>query len=96
LWSSHARASTPAPSPRQKGVTTRRYVPQLYRHLAVCDVAVVQGEPGGRLIVSSYTNAGQLPRPMFEHLATAGHPPDGIIHIDRSGGGPLMTAWINV
>lgn len=27
----------------RKGVTTRRYVPQLYRHLAACDVAVVQG-----------------------------------------------------
>jgi UDP:flavonoid glycosyltransferase YjiC (YdhE family) len=28
---------------RRKGVTTRRYVPQLYRHLAACDVALVHG-----------------------------------------------------
>jgi pimeloyl-ACP methyl ester carboxylesterase/predicted glycosyltransferase len=33
----------PRSFPRRKGVTTRRYVPQLYRHLAACDVAVVQG-----------------------------------------------------
>jgi pimeloyl-ACP methyl ester carboxylesterase/predicted glycosyltransferase len=33
----------PRSLPRRKGVTTRRYVPQLYRHLAACDVAVVQG-----------------------------------------------------
>ena len=32
----------PRSLPRRKGVTTRRYVPQLYRHLAACDVAVVQ------------------------------------------------------
>ncbi|MGH9230591.1 MAG: alpha/beta fold hydrolase [Acidimicrobiales bacterium] len=33
----------PRAFPRRQGVTTRRYVPQLYRHLAACDVAVVQG-----------------------------------------------------
>ena len=29
--------------PRRAGVTYRRYVPDLYRHLAACDLAVVQG-----------------------------------------------------
>jgi pimeloyl-ACP methyl ester carboxylesterase/predicted glycosyltransferase len=33
----------PSDLPRRKGVTTRRYVPDLHRHLAACDVAVVQG-----------------------------------------------------
>jgi hypothetical protein len=51
--------------------------------------------PSGRLIVSSYTNADQTPRPLFEDLAAAGHPPDGVIHIDRPGRGPLLTAWLD-
>jgi len=29
--------------PRRKGVSYRRFVPQLYRHLAACDLAIVQG-----------------------------------------------------
>ncbi len=33
----------PATLPRRKGVSYRRYVPQLYRHLAACDLAVVHG-----------------------------------------------------
>jgi predicted glycosyltransferase len=33
----------PSTVPRRRGVTVRPYVPQLYRHLAACDVAVVQG-----------------------------------------------------
>jgi len=33
----------PRSLPRRRGVTTLRYVPQLHRHLAACDVAVVQG-----------------------------------------------------
>ncbi|NLD76298.1 MAG: alpha/beta fold hydrolase, partial [Acidimicrobiales bacterium] len=33
----------PATLPKRRGVTLRRYVPELYRHLAACDVAVVQG-----------------------------------------------------
>ena len=41
--SSSARASTRARCPRRKGVSYRRYVPDLYRHLAACDLAVVQG-----------------------------------------------------
>lgn len=51
--------------------------------------------PGGRLIISSYTNAGQPPRRLFEELRTAGHPPDGTIHIDRPSRGPLLTAWLD-
>ena len=30
-------------APRRAGVSYRRYVPDLYRHLAACDLAVVQG-----------------------------------------------------
>ncbi|WP_435736102.1 alpha/beta fold hydrolase [Cellulosimicrobium sp. PMB13] len=33
----------PASLPRRAGVTYRGYVPELYRHLAACDLAVVQG-----------------------------------------------------
>ena len=33
----------PASLPRRRGVTVRGYVPDLFRHLAACDVAVVQG-----------------------------------------------------
>ncbi len=33
----------PRSLPRRKGVSYRRYVPNLYRHLAACDLAVVQG-----------------------------------------------------
>ncbi len=33
----------PRSLPRRAGVTTRRYVPDLHRHLAACDIAVVQG-----------------------------------------------------
>jgi UDP-N-acetylglucosamine:LPS N-acetylglucosamine transferase len=29
--------------PRRKGVSYHRYVPQLYRHLAACDLAIVHG-----------------------------------------------------
>jgi predicted glycosyltransferase len=33
----------PRSLPRRKGVTYRPFVPKLYRHLAACDLAVVQG-----------------------------------------------------
>ena len=33
----------PAALPRRRGVTVRSYVPELHRHLAACDLAVVQG-----------------------------------------------------
>jgi predicted glycosyltransferase len=35
----------PASLPPQAGLEVRAYVPHLYRHLAVCDLAVVQGGP---------------------------------------------------
>ncbi len=52
-------------------------------------------DPGGRVIVSSYTDANRTPRPLFDDLARAGHPPDGVIHIDRPGRFPLLTAWLD-
>ena len=33
----------PGSLPRRRGVTVRGFVPDLYRHLAACDLAVVQG-----------------------------------------------------
>ena len=51
--------------------------------------------PGGRLVVSSYTDGGDAPRPLFDDLAACGHPPDGIIRIDRRGRAPLLTAWLD-
>ncbi|HKA82638.1 MAG TPA: methyltransferase domain-containing protein [Acidimicrobiales bacterium] len=52
-------------------------------------------EPGGRLIVSSYTGSDSVPRPLFDNLGDAGYPPDGLIRIDRPRRHPLLTAWID-
>lgn len=51
--------------------------------------------PGGRLILSSYTNGDQSPRPLFDDLWAVGHRPDGIIRIDRPRRHPLLTAWLD-
>jgi hypothetical protein len=83
--------------------------PKRFRYVTVLDDAVPSDrlgvlvarllgdfvEPGGRVIVSSYTSAGQPPRPLFDDLRAAGHPADGIIHIDRPGRNPLLTAWLD-
>jgi hypothetical protein len=52
-------------------------------------------QPRGRLVVSSYTDRHQAPRPLFDDLAASGHRPDGIIRIDRPGRAPLLTAWVD-
>jgi hypothetical protein len=52
-------------------------------------------EPGGRLIVSSYTDSDGVPRPLFDDLSDAGYPPDGLVRIDRPRRHPLLTAWID-
>ena len=52
-------------------------------------------EPGGRVIVSSYTNRDDAPRPLFADLGKCGYPPSGTIHIDRPNRAPLLTAWID-
>lgn len=52
-------------------------------------------EPGGRLIVSSYGNLAEEPRPLFDDLAACGHPQFGRIHIDRPGRATLLTAWLD-
>jgi hypothetical protein len=53
-------------------------------------------EPGGRVIISSYTNGGDSPRSLFRHMQEAGHHPSGIIHIDRPNRSALLTAWIDI
>jgi hypothetical protein len=53
-------------------------------------------EPGGRLIVSSYTDSDGVPKDLFDDLRQAGHPPDGRIRIDRPQRHPLLAAWIDV
>ncbi|HSL60124.1 MAG TPA: hypothetical protein VK866_19915 [Acidimicrobiales bacterium] len=52
-------------------------------------------EPGGRLIVSSYTNTGEEPRALVADLTAVGYRPDGVIHIDRPGRAPLLTVWLD-
>jgi hypothetical protein len=52
-------------------------------------------EPGGRVIISAYTDPGDVPRDLFDDLAGCGHPPTGRIHIDRPGRHPLITAWLD-
>jgi hypothetical protein len=51
--------------------------------------------PGGRLIVSSYTDRDGIPRPLFDDLSDAGYPPDGRVRIDRPWRHPLLSAWID-
>lgn len=68
--------------------------PQLLNHL----VTRLLGrfvEPGGRLILSSYTSAGQEPQPFVEDLTAAGFTPDGVIRIERPGRFPLQTVWLD-
>jgi SAM-dependent methyltransferase len=51
--------------------------------------------PGGRLILSAYANVGEPKPALFEDLELVGHPADGVIHIDRPGRAPLLTAWLD-
>ncbi len=68
--------------------------PELIGHLVgrLLDLFV---EPGGRLIFSWYTSAGEEPQPLVEHVTTAGFTPDGVIHIERPGRFPLQTVWFD-
>jgi hypothetical protein len=52
-------------------------------------------EPGGRLIISAYTDPGEVPRDLFADLTACGHVPTGRIHIDRPRRHPLITAWLD-
>lgn len=83
--------------------------PKKFRYVTALDDAVPSGqlgelvarllaefvEPGGRLIMSSYTNAGRDPRRLFDDLRACGFAPSGTIHIDRPGRAPLLSAWID-
>jgi hypothetical protein len=52
-------------------------------------------EPGGRLIISAYTDPGDVPRDLFGDLTACGHAPTGRIHIERPRRRPLITAWLD-
>ena len=52
-------------------------------------------EPGGRLILSSYTDREADPRPLVDDLTEVGWPPDGVIRIERPGRHPLQTVWFD-
>ena len=51
--------------------------------------------PGGRLILSSYTDTEASPRPLADDLRALGYRPDGVIHIERPGRHPLQTIWLD-
>ncbi len=84
--------------------------PRRFRYVTALDDLVPRGwladlvarllgefvEPGGRLIVSSYTDRDGVPRPLFDDLRHAGYRPDGQIRIDRPRRHPLLSAWIDV
>ncbi len=52
-------------------------------------------EPDGRLIMSAYTDPGEVPRDLFADLTACGHAPNGRIRIDRPRRHPLITAWLD-
>jgi pimeloyl-ACP methyl ester carboxylesterase/predicted glycosyltransferase len=64
----------PASLPRQDGLETRPYVHELYRHLAACDLAVVQG---GLTTTMELTAAGRpfLYFPLAHHFEQNYHVP---------------------
>ncbi len=73
--------------PRRDGVTYQRYVPDLYRHLAACDLAVVQGG----LTTCMELTANRRPFiyiPLRNHFEQNFH----VRHrLDRYGAGRCMT-----
>jgi UDP:flavonoid glycosyltransferase YjiC (YdhE family) len=76
----------PATLPRQDGVEVRRYVHELYRHLAACDLAVVQGG----LTTSMELTANRRPFlafPLRHHFEQSFH----VRHrLERYGAGRIM------
>ena len=92
-----ARASTRASLPVVDGVEYRGYVPQLYRHLAACDLAIVQGglttcmeldrePPTVRVRPAAAPLRAELPRPP-PAAALPGRPPLRLRRGDRPRGG---------
>jgi len=51
--------------------------------------------PGGRLILSSYTDRGDTPRHLHHEVVAFGYEPSGTITIDRPSQNPLQTIWID-
>ena len=94
IWTGSAMTWDP-PRPFRYVTALSELVPpellgQLVDRLLDCDV-----EPGGRLILSSYTDADARPRPLVQDLVAQYRQPEGVIHIDRPGRHPLQTVWFD-
>jgi UDP:flavonoid glycosyltransferase YjiC (YdhE family) len=76
----------PASLPRLHGVEVRAYVPTLYRHLAVCDLAVVQGGLTTTMELTA-NNRPFLYFPLRHHFEQNFHVPH---RLDRYGAGSRM------
>ena len=94
IWTGSVMTWTPSQRFRYVTATDDCVPPRSLRALVdrLLDLFVA---PGGRLILSTYTDAGEEPRPLFDDLARAGRPPDGVIRIERPGRHPLLTAWLD-
>jgi pimeloyl-ACP methyl ester carboxylesterase/predicted glycosyltransferase len=77
----------PASLPAEEGLAVRGYVPELYRHLAACDLALVQGG----LTTTMELTAHQRPFvyfPLAEHFEQQFHVPH---RLSRYGAGERMS-----
>lgn len=76
----------PGSLPRRRGVSSHRYIPDLHRHLAACDIAVVQGG----LTTCMELTANRRPFiyvPLQHHFEQTFHVPH---RLDRYGAGRLL------
>ncbi len=94
IWTGSVLRWSPPRSFRYVTALTDSAPPELLGHLIdrLLDRFV---EPGGRLILSSYTSTGHEPQPLVEDVTAAGFSPDGVIHIERPGRFPLQTIWLD-
>lgn len=94
IWTGSALSWSPPRAFRYVTALEDSVPPELLGHLIdrLLDRYV---EPGGRLILSSWTAAGAVPRPLADDVAEVGYRPDGAIRIDRPGQHPLQTIWLD-
>jgi predicted glycosyltransferase len=76
----------PATLPAHPGLEVRAFVPELYRHLAACDLAIVQGGLTTSMELTA-TRRPFLAFPLRHHFEQSFH----VRHrLDRYGGGRVM------